>query len=533
MKRTLTLFFYSILCVCFSTIMAQEGRYLQEVFANVERTDSVIYGLNTTIIVNPPVAQPLMCDIYEPADDTASERLLVLVAPTGNFLPRPLNGGANGTLKDSTVVEVCTRLAKMGYVAVSFFYRQGWDALNPSQEVQTATLLQAAYRGIQDGRTLVRFFRKTYQESENPYRIDASRIAMAGIGTGGYVALGSAYLDDFEKVKLPKFTDFNTGQPYVQEEFHGNIWGTNETPLNMPNHVEYNSEIQATVNIGGALGDSSWVDPGDIPAICFHTPQDVFAPYDIGIVIVPTTGNTVIDGAAGSLAVTRANHEFGNNQIWVDAAYSDSYTQAANTLNMGYEGMMPFNRPFAPGKFDCALVGIPGLEVDLVPEASPWDWYDQAAFIADWDAATGGMPFPGAVINCNNRANNPDMSAEKGRMYVDSIIGYTAPRLYAQLQANPAASIVSNIQDDLKSSLNFKLYPNPANRSFVVSVENAKQPIQGIEIYDLAGRRVYSMDHIRRHEYTVNLNEGMLPGVYIVRTAFAAGIITQKLILQD
>jgi hypothetical protein len=57
-------------------------------------------------------------------------------------------------------VEICTRLAKSGYVAIAATYRQGWLPLSENQNTVTGTLLQAAYRGIQDVRSLIRYLRK-------------------------------------------------------------------------------------------------------------------------------------------------------------------------------------------------------------------------------------------------------------------------------------------------------------------------------------------------------------------------------------
>ena len=41
------------------------------------------------------------------------------------------------------------------------------------------------------------------------------------------------------------------------------------------------------VNMGGALGDSTWLDAGQAPIVSFHVPTDPFAPYECGIVNVP------------------------------------------------------------------------------------------------------------------------------------------------------------------------------------------------------------------------------------------------------
>ncbi|MEZ4827206.1 MAG: T9SS type A sorting domain-containing protein [Bacteroidia bacterium] len=374
----------------------------------------------------------------------------------------------------------------------------------------------------------MRFFRKDVAENGNTYGVNPDKIAIGGVGTGGYISLGSAFLDTYEKVKLPKFTDFNTGTPYVDTMVHGNVWGTNQTQLNIPNHVGYSSEIQFAFNLGGALGDSSWVDPGDIPVVGFHTPQDPNAPYDIGVVIVPTTGNTVIDEAAGSYAVARLQNEYGNNQLFINAALSDPFTLAANTNNydstlaMNLEGLMPFDKPFTPGAYDC---GFSGVQVPKVPEGSPWDWWDQLAFINDWNTVTGGNPFPGAVMNCNSLASNPDMSPTKGRTYIDSVMGYLAPRMVIAMSLY-ATSIDNDLFDRAVT-----VYPNPAQNLLNIRTDNSANLISEVRLMDIAGRTVHFQAGLRNSE--VSISRGNLPaGVYILRMKGIKGMTTRKVIFE-
>ncbi|MEM7724251.1 MAG: hypothetical protein AAF376_18050 [Pseudomonadota bacterium] len=63
-------------------------------------------------------------------------------------------------------------------------------------------LIQAAYRGVQDGRTAIRFFKKTVAEDGNPYGIDDSKITMWGNGTGGYLVLGVNGLSFYNEIPL-------------------------------------------------------------------------------------------------------------------------------------------------------------------------------------------------------------------------------------------------------------------------------------------------------------------------------------------
>ena len=55
---------------------------------------------------------------------------------------------------------MATRLAKMGYVAAVASYRLGWNPVATTQTERVYTLINAAYRGVQDSRAAVRYFRK-------------------------------------------------------------------------------------------------------------------------------------------------------------------------------------------------------------------------------------------------------------------------------------------------------------------------------------------------------------------------------------
>ena len=152
---------------------------------------------------------------------------------TGTFLPPIANGQPTGSKTDLSIVEQCSRWAKKGYVAVAMENRLGWNPTSSDQDVRTSTLLQAAYRGIQDAKAMVRYMRMT-EDNGNPHGINPDKIILGGQGTGGYLSLGYATLNDpGVELMLPKFINFNTATPtpYVFPPFFGNPDGTDSTYL--------------------------------------------------------------------------------------------------------------------------------------------------------------------------------------------------------------------------------------------------------------------------------------------------------------
>ncbi|MFN5620764.1 MAG: T9SS type A sorting domain-containing protein [Flavobacteriales bacterium] len=393
-------------------------RYLTEVFNQVQITNGVTYGVNATVlyysVLNQAFPEQLKMDIYQPAGDSEMNRPVILYFHSGNFLPYPLNGKTGGTRKDSAVVEICSRFARMGYVVASCDYRMGWNPLAATEPERAFTFINAFYRGVQDCRTAVRFMRKTQAEQGNPYRIDVSKIAVWGEGSGGYIALGAATLDNWleDFAMIPKFNwdPYGTGPiPMIIEQINGNADGTtvgmiNGDTLSYPNHEGYSSAFNVMVNMGGAMGDISWLEDTSVPMISFHSPTDPFDPYNTGTIIVPTTVEEVLE-VTGSYGVQQLASAFNNNDVFSNAeAWSPgiSYTNAANARNQGYFGLYPFLRTGGN-----------------IYDSSPWEWWNPA------------------LVDSTNNANglmlNPDMSATKARTFIDTIQGYAAPRIMSAL----------------------------------------------------------------------------------------------------
>ena len=221
MKKVLQNFIAFTLVVCAISANAQQIRYLDDIFTNVTVTSDVEFAANISVLPmlmgGPPSLSPIKCDIYEPTGDNLTNRPVVILAHAGSFLPPVLNGSPVGDKTDFSIVEQCTRWAKKGYVAVAMNNRLGWNPQSSNQDERTSTLIQAAYRGIQDAKAMVRFLRKTEDIDGNPYGIDPNKIALGGQGTGGYISLGYATLDTvgditpWQEIYLTKF--FN---PFLQ-----------------------------------------------------------------------------------------------------------------------------------------------------------------------------------------------------------------------------------------------------------------------------------------------------------------------------
>lgn len=495
-------------------------RYLSEVFTSVTVTSDVIYGNNISVLTGSPAPYDLKMDVYQPSGDSLTARPLVLVLHTGSFLPRVLNGQPTGDKKDSAIVEMCTRFAKRGYVAVAANYRLGWNALSTDQDVRTGTLLNAVYRANQDAKNCVRYF-KNDNATTNTYLIDTNKIAVGGLGSGGYIALTYASLNQLSETQLSKFLDNSQTPPvsYINQAVIGNFDGTNVAAINTPNYATHTSTINMAYNIGGALGDSSWVNPGEVPIVGLHCTNDPFAPYKTAAVIVPTTGDFVVE-ASGSYDVIRIVNEpaINNNAIFNNSIYNDVYTTVANQRNDGFEGLFPFITP-APG---------PALPCGAQTEqGAPWDWWDGPTFVTSYNAATGTTN--GAGANCLQLAGNPDMSAAKGRKYIDTIQGYLNPRIVCALGLAGCVPNTTGINEKAAVS-DVSIFPNPSS-SAINFLTSGSNTIQTVELYDITGRMVKQVSGVNVQKYTIQ-REGLSSGLYITKIKLNTGNISKKIILE-
>lgn len=506
-----------------------QQRYLNEIFPNVNVAVNESYGegvyvfasnVEDGVLSGLPQTNNLRMDVYKPEGDVATDRMAVVVLHTGNFLPRYFNQSTTGSRKDSSVVTLCNKLAKRGFVAVAISYRLGWDPLNTDADVRRGTLLNAVYRGLTDVKTAVRFLKRSVAENQNPYGIDPNKIVLFGYGTGGYLASNYASLDRVEELQIEKFTNAQ-GDLYVDINTVGNIDGSGGNPaVNIYNHAGFSNNIMVAVNAGGALGDSTWLEAGEPPMISFHCPDDPFAPFESGIVIVPTTQEAVVE-VSGSKYIIGKARQLGNNDLF-EHPYSDPFSQAAYTacasghpalgLNASaYEGLFPFRRPtIAPGR----------------QEASPWDFWNDAAVTQTITGLNVLLPpqsqLSAPVILASSLNNNPDMSPTKGKAYIDSIVGYMCPRLVT------AATVGITERDAVAANLS--IFPNPANDVVNIKCLDGMR-INGIELFGMNGQAIEKRMGLNTSLISLPVN-GMVPGLYVARLYTDRGMTTQRISVQ-
>lgn len=524
------IFYIIILMGSTFNLFSQPTKYLDEVCTFLDISYDHLYAENATVLYLPDAGQAikerLYFDLYKPAECNSdcpdgTLRPLIIYFHSGNFLPFPYNQSVVGTKRDSSAVEICRSLARTGYVVASADYRLGWNPFAPELDAR-AGIINAAYRGVQDANTCIRYFKKTVAEDGNPFGIDTSKIVLFGDDTGGYLSIHAGCLDSYDKIPtaskgkflyptglmppLPQFI------PMIIQSLNGDVEGKNYgimtpelQPLGLPypigdtlcysNYPEYSSKFKVAVNMGGAVADTAWMDPGQPPIICVHAPYDNTSPCGEGFVRV---GDQIIVEVQGSCLISYMANLLGNNACLSPPRYSNDFqssvTDVANSRSGGVDNLY-------------LILG------DTITDANPWNFWNTTEPDKNVNSEIGLL-------------GNPYMSREKAEFYIDSILAYVLPRLY---QCLDLCSVATEEIVDPKD-VNIITYPNPASHEVFVGT-STDFTIRRISIYDMKGSLIHQYTDINFNYFLMPV-DNLVPGQYILKFQFDQGVAARQIVIQ-
>jgi hypothetical protein len=498
-------FVLACLLVSGHDLSAQPYRYLEPVFDEVDVITDIPYAVNATILFAPitgeAVPEQLSLDLYAPAGDTHEHRPLIIYFHSGNFLPHPQNQSPQGTRSDSSTVAMCRYLASTGYVVASADYRLGWNPIADNQFARIFGIINAAYRGVQDANTCIRFFKKSVAEDGNPFRIDTSKIVLWGEDTGGYLATHASALDRWEKITWnPQFMvapGLYMIMEYLNGDPEGKTYGINDPPspllpfpvgdtLNYPNHTEYSSRFCVAVSIAGAVADTTWIETGRPPIIAVQAPYDDTSPDSCDLVVLRgPQGEIPIIFVCGSYAIATRQSDLGIAQDLEPLNYLIPFQQTMTEVAMARTG---------------GLAGLLPIYGDTLSDSAPWEFWSP-----DNPNHARGLMF------------NPRMSKDKATRYQDSIRAYVLPRLYPYCVVS-TESVLS------AGDIGLTIYPNPARERVHVLVD-ASYTLKNLRLYDLQGRLVRS-----DNSGATSLPTYALPsGLYVLTAGFNQGMASRMI----
>jgi len=212
-------------------------RYKDPVFQTVKEEKNLSYFSDSPARQN----KSYRFDLYQPEPDSVAARPLIIWMHGGGF--------KFGSKRSKSIRLWSKAFASTGYVCAAINYRL--SKKNPLFNFRE--LVKSCSDAVVDVQRAVGFFKKNYVL----YRIDTSRIVLAGNSAGGIIALQAAYSSGAELLQLQRRPDSNL------------ITG----PYNPGN-------IGAVVNFWGAIFDLEWLKNGRVPIVSVHGNKDKIVPID-------------------------------------------------------------------------------------------------------------------------------------------------------------------------------------------------------------------------------------------------------------
>ncbi|MCD4731648.1 MAG: T9SS type A sorting domain-containing protein [Bacteroidales bacterium] len=284
-------FCYTACCIfwIFSQTSAQDYRYVESIFPASVITSNVVYGsapfLNAPYVdESTTTIQNLVMDIFQPQGDILNNRPAIIFAHGGGFL--------TGSRNVDDMVAFCDTFVRKGYVTVTIDYRQGVEVIDNSNLHYT----RAAYRGLQDGRTAVRFLRANAAS----YGIDPDKIYFGGNSAGSFIGLNSIYLDPDE---IP---DYAGATSYTNPIYPFNTINAPDLgALDIGTNINFNGEPDAVMACWGGVGDTLIIEPDNDQSVFFiHGTADQIVPFNSG----PPFNLSTVSAVYGSNSInTRLN----------------------------------------------------------------------------------------------------------------------------------------------------------------------------------------------------------------------------------
>ena len=202
------------------------------------------------------VKQPVFMDIYEPANDNAKNRAVVLVCHGGAFVASSKDDFSQKS------VAYTDSLAARGFVTASLEYRQGVvmsGSGNPFH-IDSADFARTVYRSAQDLHAAIRYLRLNAEA----LRIDPQKIYVLGNSAGGMMALENIYAKN--ESDFPSY--MNSGEPLGA--------------LNEYGARDYDGTANGVVALWGGIHDINLVKNSNVPVFLAHGDSDYVMPYNVG-----------------------------------------------------------------------------------------------------------------------------------------------------------------------------------------------------------------------------------------------------------
>lgn len=210
-----------------STQLFAQKRYIDNIF---------VPGPSVTFDYAVKGIEILKLDLYEPENDTETKRPLIVFMHGGGF-----SGGSRNAKPE---VNFAKDAARKGYLFASISYRLSRKGKSFNCTTPMAEKMEAFHLAAEDLRDALQFL----IDRDSIFRIDPTKIILAGSSAGAEAVLTAVYNDDLIFNNQPAYQNF---------------------------------EPAAVLSLAGAVPDVRYMLPQNaVPGVFFHGAVDQLVPYD-------------------------------------------------------------------------------------------------------------------------------------------------------------------------------------------------------------------------------------------------------------
>lgn len=472
-------------------------RYAADVFTNVTKTTGIVYGQNTVVDygANPATTTPvtLALDFYEPTGDGALQRPLILFAFGGAFI--------NGQRTDMD--DLCQAFALKGYATATIDYRKVPPNSQFAVFTTPALLADQIVRASSDMKAAVRFFRAD-AATNNTYRIDPTKIIVAGYSAGAITALQTAYIDS--ETEDPTFT--------TAYQNNGGLEGNTDLPA--PNGLlpGYNARnLAGTFNLAGAVATLGVLSAGNPPLFSVHGDNDAVVPYGYG----PVYGSSYYLYGSGAMLPQATSAGIANQLLTLAGGDHSSSRAPASRVAINDAAAVFFQNVLCAAPLPVVLAGFAGRpEPGTCAATLTWRTASEVNSLAfDIQTSADGRQF--ATVGTVPSQNRP-----AGASYTFRTPALAAGVQYVRLRLRDAdgtathSPVLPLVATCVAPQL--ALAPNPA-RDHVLVTGLPAGPAQ-LLLYNTLGQRVRELTATGGTPLPL---AGLPPGVYLLKVLDASG----------
>ena len=489
MKQKLLLF--ALLLIQFLGF-SQRYRYTNTLFPASTITQDVVYG-SAPFIDGPlytmeqsTTTQNLVMDVYKPQGDTFTNRPVIIFAHPGGFY--------TGSKNVDDMMAFCDYFARKGYVTATIDYRQGFNIVLGNTAMHST---RAVYRGLQDGRTAIRYFRA----NAATYGIDPNKVYFVGSSAGAFIALHSIYLDEISEKPIEAGTYDYTNVTFPFFHQAPNLGG-----FDIGANLSFNGKPDAVISMWGAVQSTNLISSNNnTPVFLIHGEDDTTVPFNngspFGYTSLPTTdGSNLINNRLNTFNSTNketyfvpgVGHEFYgvSNGTWDATTGGNTYWPIV--LDRSTSFLWKQHKPTA--------------DYTSVPNALTINFTDASLGATSWawdfgDGTTSTLQNPSHTYAATGNYNVA-LYIENSNKSWDEI-------------SRPITLSTMGLADNSKGL--FQLYPNPTNGIVTISLAKSASKVN-YQIIDYSGKIVLEQELSDSQLFNVNV-ENLASGLYFIKIA--------------